>query len=185
MNWFALTVKPRHELAVAEQLAAKSLAAYVPLYRRRARWSDRVKIIETPLFPRYVFCRFQFEDRLKVLRTFSVSSIVGFNGVPCPISENEIETVRRIALSSHLSIVPHPFVRVGQRVRICEGPLIGVEGILEREKGTCRVVVTVEAMQRAIALEIDASLLEPIEELRTRRMPSMLPVRDNYLVLKP
>src|SRR5258707_15878791 len=70
MHWFALTTKPRHEMAVVKQLTAKSIEACVPVYRQRRRWSDRTKIIESPLFPRYVFCRFQFEDRLKVLRTF-------------------------------------------------------------------------------------------------------------------
>jgi transcription antitermination factor NusG len=164
MDWFAITTKPKHEMAAAEQLNAKSVEAYVPIYRERRRWSDRTKIIEAPLFPRYLFCRFQFEDRLKVLQTFSVYSIVTFNGTPCPISESEIETVKRIALGCDLSIAPHPFLRVGQRVRVCEGPLSGVEGILAKEKGTCRVVVTVEAMQRALAVEIDPNFLEPVAE---------------------
>src|ERR1035441_3489792 len=73
MNWFALVVKPQHEKAVAEQLQAKALEHYLPLYRARRRWSDRMKAVDLPLFPRYVFCRFGFEERLKVLSTPSRS----------------------------------------------------------------------------------------------------------------
>jgi transcription elongation factor/antiterminator RfaH len=164
MHWFALTVKPRHEVAAAAHLLAKSLEAYAPVRRQRRRWSDRVKLIEAPLFPRYIFCRFQFEDRLKVLGTSGVNSIVSFDGAPCPVSDQEIETIRRIASASDISIEPWPYVQIGQRVRICEGLLSGVEGILVKVKGTCRVVVTVEAMQRAVALEIDLNSLEPTVE---------------------
>src|ERR1039458_584693 len=92
--WFVLTVKPQHEKAVAEQLRAKSLEEYLPLYQARRRWSDRVATVELPLFPRYVFCRFSFENRLQVLQTPSVSSIVSFGGKPCPVEHREIETVQ-------------------------------------------------------------------------------------------
>lgn len=84
MHWYALTVRPQHEKAVADQLQAKALESYVPLYRARRRWSDRSKTIELPLFSRYTFCRFSFEQRLRVLQTPSVVSIVGFGGKPCP-----------------------------------------------------------------------------------------------------
>jgi transcription antitermination factor NusG len=107
MHWFALTVKPQHERAVAEQLKVKSLEGYVPLYHSRRRWSDRTKLIELPLFPRYVFCRFQFEDRTKILSILSVTSIVGFGGMPCPVSEKEIATIKSLA-GSGLPIAPSP-----------------------------------------------------------------------------
>jgi transcription antitermination factor NusG len=161
MDWFALTVKPQHERSVAEQLAAKSLEGYVPLYRTRRLWSDRRKTVELPLFPRYVFCRFRFEDRLKVLSTLSVISIVGFGGTPCPVTDKEIDVIKRM-IDSNLPIMPWPFLRIGQHVQIRQGPLSGLEGILAKEKAAYRVVVNVEMLQRAVAVEIERDLLEAI-----------------------
>jgi transcription termination/antitermination protein NusG len=160
VNWFALTVRPQHEKAVAEQLSAHALEAYVPLYRSRRRWSDRVKTIELPLFPRYVFSRFAFENRLKVIGIPSVTSIVGFGGTPSPISQDEIDLVKLLARQD-LPISPWPFLRVGERVRVRQGPLLGVEGILVREKACYRVVVNIEMLNRAVAVELERDLLEP------------------------
>lgn len=160
-DWFALTTRTQHERAVAEQLAAHSLEAYIPLYRTRRRWSDRIKIIELPLFPQYVFSRFTPESRLKVMGIPSVVSIVGFGGKPSPINEEEIDTLKRLAAQAQ--VMPWPFLRVGERVRVCDGPLSGVEGILVREKAAYRVVVNVEMLQRAVAVEIERDLLEPVK----------------------
>jgi transcription antitermination factor NusG len=161
VTWFALIVKSQHERAVAEQLAAQSVEAYVPLYRSRRRWSDRMKTVELPLFPRYVFSRFTFEERRKVIGLPSVVSIVGFGGAPSPIREEEIELVKLIA-GQDLPISPWPFLRVGERVRVSEGPLCGVEGILVREKTLHRVVVNMELLNRAVAVELERHLLEPV-----------------------
>jgi transcription antitermination factor NusG len=160
MNWFALVVKPQHEKAVAEQLRAKELEQYVPLYRARRRWSDRMKTVELPLFPRYVFCRFRFEQRLKALSIPSVLTIVGFAGKPAPVSETEIETVRAM-VGSGLPVSPWPFLRAGQRVRITHGAMADVEGILVREKNSYRVVVNVELLNCGAAVEIDRELVVP------------------------
>jgi transcription antitermination factor NusG len=160
MKWFALTVRPQHERAVAERLAAKALEVYVPTYRSRRRWSDRVKMIELPLFPQYVFCQFGFEERLNVLSTLSVNSIVSFGGRPYPLDDQEIAAIKRIE-ASDVAFTPWPFLRAGQRIRICGGPLKGLEGILAREKAAYRVVVNVNVLQRAVAVEIDRALLEP------------------------
>ncbi|MBV9294242.1 MAG: UpxY family transcription antiterminator [Acidobacteriaceae bacterium] len=159
MNWFALYVKPQHEKSVAEQLEAKSVHGYVPFFHSKRRWSDRVKAIELPLFPRYVFARFSFEERLKVLSVSSVLSLVGFGGKPCPMSDEEIDRVKSM-VDSGLPIMPWPMLRIGQRIRIHKGPLSGVEGVLVREKAAYRVVVNVDLLQRAVALEIDRDLLE-------------------------
>jgi transcription antitermination factor NusG len=112
VHWYALTVKPQHEKAVADQLRAKSLESYLPLYRARRRWSDRTKTIDLPLFSRYVFCRFNFEARLKVLRISSVVSIVGFGGKPCPIPDHDIETIQAV-VGSGLPVSPWPILRIG------------------------------------------------------------------------
>src|SRR5271169_5127943 len=148
MHWFALTVKPRHEKAVAEHLLTRSLESYAPLYRDRRRWTDRVQTVELPLFPRYVFCRFCFADRLKVLSMPSVHSVVGFGGKPAPVRDEEIDALKTL-VGSGLAVAPWQYLPAGQRVRICLGPLSGLEGILAREKTAHRVVINVELLQRA------------------------------------
>ncbi len=162
VNWFALTVRSQHERSVADQLAARALEAYVPLYRSRRRWSDRVKTIELPLFPQYVFGHFGFEDRLKVIAIPSVISIVGFGGIPSPISQEEIDLVK-LLVGQDRPITPWPFLRVGQRVRVREGPMCGIEGILVREKAAYRVVINIEMLQRAVAVELERDLLDPVQ----------------------
>ena len=161
MNWFALHVKPRHEKAVEQQLNTRSLESYVPCYWAHRCWSDRMKKIECPLFPRYVFCRFSFEQRQKVLRVPSVVSVVGFGGTPCSISETDIEMIRRM-VASGLPVLPWPCLSIGERVRICSGPLAGLEGTLTREKAAYRVVVNIELLQRGVAVEMDRDILEPV-----------------------
>ena len=161
MHWYALTVRSRHEKAVADQLQAKALESYLPLYRARRRWSDRVKTIELPLFSRYVFCRFNFETRLKVLSVSSVVSIVGFGGKPCPIPDHEIETIQAI-VGSGLPVSPWPFLRIGQRVRVTEGALEGLEGILARKSSGYRVIINMELLNRAVAVEIEQDMVRAV-----------------------
>jgi transcription antitermination factor NusG len=158
-------VKPQHEKAVDEQLQAKVLESYLPLYRARRRWSDRIKTIDLPLFSRYIFCRFDFGDRLKVLQISSVISIVGFGGKPCPIPDHEIKIIQA-AVGSGLPVSPRPFLRIGQRVRVCAGALEGLEGILAREKSGYRVIVNVELLNRAVAVEIEQDLVRAVAGAR-------------------
>jgi len=160
MQWYALTVKPQHEKAAAEQLRFKGLETYLPLYRAQRRWSDRVKTIQLPLFTQYVFSQFDFEDRIRVLQTTSIVSIVSFGGVPCPVEAEELQRLKAI-VGSGLPYSPWPLVRIGERVQICGGPLNGVEGILAREKSECRVVVNMELLQRAVAVEVDREMVRP------------------------
>jgi len=158
--WFALTVKPRHEKSVAEQLTGRLLEGFAPTYRARRRRPDRIATLDLPLFPGYVFCRSRFEDRLKVLRLSSVTSIVSFGGKPCPVPDEEIRAVQAM-VASGLPVEPWRYLTVGQRVRICQGYLAGLEGILVREKAVDRVVINVDLLGQAAAVEIDRDHLEP------------------------
>jgi transcription antitermination factor NusG len=157
--WFALSVKPLHERTVAGQLNAKGMEAYAPTCAVERRWSDRIKTVELALFPWYVFCRFSFEERLHVLATPFVSSIVGFGGKPCPVRDEEMDAIKRI-LASGLPVSPSPAAIPGQRVVILGGPLAGLTGIVAREKASDRVIVDVEAIHRAVAVEVDRTLIE-------------------------
>jgi|SRR5580658_5003147 transcription antitermination factor NusG len=160
--WFALTAKPRHEKTVAESLRGKGLESFVPLYRTRRQWTDRVRSVDLPLFPGYVFCRFAYASRLPVLNTPGVTSVVGFSDVPTPVADDEIMRVRAIEASG-LPTHPWPYLRVGQRARIERGSLEGLEGVLIREKDSLRVVVSVELLRRAVAVEIDRDMICAVE----------------------
>jgi transcription antitermination factor NusG len=167
--WFALTVKPQHERAVANSLQLKGLEDFVPLYRDRRRWSDRVKELELPLFPGYVFCRFTATHRSGVLATPGVRSIVGFGKAPAAVPQSEIEAIRAM-IASGLPVGPWPFLKVGQTVRIERGALRGLEGILVQLKDAWRVVVSVPLLQRSVAVEIDRDVIG-----LTRRVPEVPP----------
>ena len=160
--WFALTAKPRHEKVVAESLRGKGLESFVPLYRARRQWTDRVQLVDLPLFPGYVFCRFAYASRLGVLATPGVTSVVGFSDVPTPVTDDEIARIRAIQASG-LPAQPWPYLRVGQKARIEWGSLAGLEGVLIREKDALRVVVSVELLRRAVAVEINRDMIRAVE----------------------
>ena len=156
--WFALTTRPRHEKTVATGLELRNVEGFLPLYPCKRPWSDRVKVVDLPLFPGYVFCRFTYPERLRVLEIPGVTSVVGFNGQDAPIPETEIRAIQRL-LASGYPVQPWQYLRMGECVRIVDGPLAGVQGILLSEKSGLRVVVSVEVLQRSIAVDIDRTAL--------------------------
>jgi transcription antitermination factor NusG len=160
-RWFALTVKHQHERSVEGALSHGGVEPFLPLYRARRRWSDRSKELEAPLFPGYVFARFASGDRVRVLRVPGVGRIVGFGGLPVPVQPQEIDSIRA-ALASKLPIGPWPYPKVGQRVRIDCGPLQGVEGTLLEQKDSLRLVVSIELLQRSLAIEVASEMISPL-----------------------
>jgi transcription antitermination factor NusG len=159
--WYALTVKPNHEKSAAQALESKAVEVFLPLYRARRRWSDRVKELDLPLFAGYVFCRYAPPERARVLATPGVTSVVGFGNKPAAVPEAEIESVRTM-VSSGLPLSPWPFLKIGERVRIEAGPLSGVEGILTQVKDAWRVVVNVELLQRSVAAEVERDVVAAV-----------------------
>lgn len=158
-NWYALYTFPRHERRVAEQVEQRRFASFLPVYRSIRKWKDRRKELELALFPSYVFVRMDLGDRLQVLQLPGVVRLVNFNGQPAVIPEEEIE-VLRIRLSGAQNIQPHPYLNRGRRVRVRSGPMQGLEGIVVRRKDRCRIVFSVELLQRSVAMELDESDLE-------------------------
>src|SRR5262245_40136986 len=152
--WYALRLKSRHERISAAALYSKGYEVFLPLYRRKSRWSDRIKEVETPLFPGYLFSRFDVQKRLPILATPGIVSIVGFGKNFTPIEEDEIAAIQAI-VASQLNAQPWPFLQVGQRVLIEHGPLAGVVGILISVKKMHRIVVSVTLLQRSVAVEVD------------------------------
>jgi transcription antitermination factor NusG len=158
MSWFAVTTRPNLEKGVTTALSAKGLQAYLPTYRVRRRWSDRMKELEMPVFSGYAFCR--PDPVRRVLPTPGVTGIVSFGNVPAMIDDAELEAVRR-AVESGLPLEPWPFVQEGQPVTIVYGPLTGVEGQVVKVKNQCRLVVSISMLQRSMSVEIDREWARP------------------------
>jgi transcription antitermination factor NusG len=139
----------------------KGIEEFLPLYQRRSRWSDRVKSLELPLFPGYVFCRLNLEHRFPLLTIPGVVNIVGAGKVPVPLDEAEI-TALQAAAQSGLASEPWPFLVVGQQVLIERGPLAGLKGLLVDVRKRYRVVLSVTLLNRSVAIEIDRDWATPL-----------------------
>lgn len=159
--WFAVQVKTTHEKRVAGLLDQRGYERFLPTYRQRRRWSDRIKEVDQPLFPGYVFCRFAPQARLGVLKTDGVYRVVGIGPVPAPIDEDEILAIQH-AVESGLAVRPHPFLVAGQRVRIDGGPLAGVQGLVTDVRRRDRLVLSVSLLQRSLSVEIDSAWVTPV-----------------------
>jgi transcription antitermination factor NusG len=152
--WYGIHTKSNCENVAANVLQAKGYQHYLPSYRVSRQWSDRTVQTTLPLFPGYVFCRFDAHRCLPIITTLGVASIVGFGKEPAPIPEQEIEAIQRI-LQAGLSPEPAAFLREGQAVRLKRGALEGVEGILLKKKTEWRMVVSITMLQRSISVEVD------------------------------
>jgi transcription antitermination factor NusG len=159
--WYAAFTHPRHEKRVAQQLHEREIKCFVPLYRSVRHWKDRRKELELVLFPSYVFVHFELKDRLRVLQLPGVVRFVTFNGTPAVLPDFEIDALRG-GLAAGVYAESHPYLKVGRNVRVVRGPLIGIQGLLVRKKDNSRIVVSVDAIRRSVALEIDESDVEPI-----------------------
>lgn len=142
-------------------LRAKGVEEYLPAYRTRRVWSDRVRELELPLFPGYVFCHISLDARAVVLATSGVVTMVGDRDRPLPINDSELAAVRKM-VASKAAVEPWPFLRVGQRVRVLRGPLAGIEGILLQVKSSYRLVVSITLLGRSVASEIDSAFVKPL-----------------------
>jgi len=160
--WYALRIRSRQEKWIASALYSKGYEVFLPLYSTRRRWSDRMKQLELPLFPGYLFCRFDVQKRLPILTTPGIIQVVGIGKTIIPVDPAEMAAIQSIVVS-RLSAQPWPFLQVGQRVRIEAGPLLGVEGILVALKNSHRLVVSVSLLQRSVGVEVEPEWVLPVE----------------------
>jgi len=159
--WFAAYTRSRHEYSVAQQLETKGVECLLPTYERLARWSDRVKRSRAPLFPGYLFVRVGNAERARVLQTDGVVSLVSRAGKAVPLSASEVELLRVCCSHAH-GIEPHPYLKLGQRVRVKYGPFCGWEGTLSEKQNSRRLVITIEQIMKAVAINIDGADVEAI-----------------------
>lgn len=165
LPWFVLQVRSRREGQVQNHLAGQGYECFLPTYKSERRWSDRVKEIEQPLFPGYLFCRFDLHHRGPLMMTPAVQQIVGVGRTPMPVEETEIESIRQ-ALASGQPSQPWLYLQVGQRVRVNHGNMNNLEGILINFKGSHRVVLSVSLLQRSVAMEVDLSWVTAVHEAK-------------------
>jgi len=162
-NWYAVLTYARHEKVVARRLRDKGVTTFFPTVTEIHRWSDRKKIVEVPLFSCYLFVKLAptNEERQKVLQIDNVLGFAGSTRHGTPIPSEQIEAVR-ILVRERLPYRTHPFLKTGQRVRVCSGALEGLEGILVGRKGESTLVLSVDAMQRSLSVQIDGYDLEAV-----------------------
>jgi transcription antitermination factor NusG len=152
--WFAIQVKTNREKTANLLLENAGYECFLPISKYMRRWSDRMKEVEAPLFPGYLFCRMNPHNRLPVLMTPGVIHIVGVGKTPIPVREDEIAAIQRVG-ESGLSTMPWPYLEVGHVARIEYGPLRGVTGIVIKIKSGLKLVLSVGLLQRSVAVEID------------------------------
>ncbi|MFQ5741596.1 MAG: UpxY family transcription antiterminator [Acidobacteriota bacterium] len=162
LRWYALYTRPRHEKAVAEQLARRQVEAFLPLREVLSRWKDRRKLVHLPLFPGYVFVRTALARKREVVSADGVVCMVSFHGTPAPIPDEQVEGVREICLTK-LPCDPYPYLTEGRWVRVVRGPLAGLTGILVRKKGKHRLVISIDILQQSVSVEIDADSAVPVD----------------------
>lgn len=157
--WYAVYTRHQHEKTVGRVLASKGFEIFLPLYATAHRWKDRTKQLSLPLFPCYVFLRGDTRRRVDILGTPGVHNLVGSEGRPAPITPSEVDAIRQM-VENRMQVEPHPFLRCGDWIRVKSGPLAGIEGILVRKKNLFRLVVSVELLQKSVAVEVDVSTVE-------------------------
>jgi transcription termination/antitermination protein NusG len=160
-NWYALHTRPRHEKIVTQRLEERGVTTFLPLVTEVHRWSDRKKKVEAPLFSCYVFARFAANraERLRVLRVEGVFSMVGAQGEGAPIPDDQIDAIRSL-MEAGLPWASHPYLKIGQRVRIRSGALDGLEGILLARNEDQTLVISIDAIQRSLAVRLEGYELE-------------------------
>jgi transcription antitermination factor NusG len=160
-RWFALRVRSRCEKTVAAAIRQKGLEEFLPLYQSRRRWSDRIKSVEAPVFPGYVFCNLDPNSRMTVVTIPGAADLVGIGRVPAPIEDSEIAALRS---SIHSGLETEPWLRwdVGQLVRVNGGPLAGLEGLLVEVQNRYKFIVSVTLLKQSLAVEIDRRWVTPL-----------------------
>jgi transcription elongation factor/antiterminator RfaH len=154
--WYAIQVKGRQEAQVSESLQSKGYETFVPLYKVMRRWSDRNKAVEVPLFPSYIFCRFDPQIKFTIISTPGVTRIIGFGQGPAPVNEDEIMSLKKMAQSG-VAIERHAFFHAGQEVEVVSGPLSGIKGVVASNGRKTRLVISVQLIQSSAAVDVDVA----------------------------
>jgi transcription antitermination factor NusG len=161
LRWYAARIRANHEKRVAERMAHRNIEHLLPLYSSPRQWKDRKVSLLMPLFPGYLFVRLCVRDRLRVLEVPGVAGFVGTRSKAVPLADEEIRAIQG-CVNAESRITPHPYLSVGNRVRVRSGPFCGIEGIIVRTNNKARLVISLSLIQSSASLEIDQFELEPV-----------------------
>jgi transcription antitermination factor NusG len=178
-SWYALYTRHQHEKTVNQILTGKGFNTFLPLYATTHNWKDRTKALSLPLFPCYVFLKGGIERRLQILTTPGIFGLVSSAGQPAAIPAAEIEAIQRV-VQSGARVEACPYLKCGNWVRVKCGPLTGIEGILVRKKNVSRLVLTVEILGTAAAIEVAAFQVEAVNAPRLRDSDKRAGVNPRY-----
>jgi transcription elongation factor/antiterminator RfaH len=175
-HWYAIYTRSRHEKLVAEQLAQKNITIFLPLQIEVHRWQDRYKKVEMPLFRGYVFAQFDHESavRTSILRTSGVVRIVGFGQEDAPVPGEQVASLQRL-LETRQMVHRHRYLQVGERVKVINGAMAGLEGILVRVKKQDRLVISIELIRQAVAVELSGYEVVPLSRSATIKVRGFAP----------
>jgi len=169
--WYAGYTAARHEKRVAQHFVQRGVEHFLPLYETIHRWNNGRHRVQLPLFPSYIFVRIALRDRLRVIEVPGFVRLVGFSGLPCPLPEADINKMMQ-ALNKGVLAEPYPYLTVGTRVEIRNGPLQGMTGILLRRQNKCRVVISVDLIMRSMVVEVEAGDVVPVRNSSFSVVPS-------------
>ncbi len=160
-HWHAIYVRPSHEVQVAKRFSIREIESYLPQYQVEHRWKNRcTKKLDLPLFPGYIFAHISPGERVRVLEVPSVLWVVGAGGRPTPLPDSDVDALRAGLHARNAQ--PHPFLKVGERVRIRGGALAGMEGVVVRSKNHIRVIISLDLIMQSVSVEVDWDELEPV-----------------------
>ena len=159
LPWYVLKVRARSEFSAALALRGRGYDPFCPVHPKLRRYSDRTKIVESVVFPGYLFCRFDLQRKLPVISSTAVQYIISVDGMPAEVGDDLIDNIRRAVEGGALSV---PYMKSGQRVRVRFGPYTGIEGILVGEAAKGQLIVSIDLLQRSIALHIDKDQVCPV-----------------------
>jgi transcription antitermination factor NusG len=167
--WFALQARPKNERKVERLLKQKGYDCFMPVYRSKRKWSDRIVVIDFPLFPGYVFCRFNASALGKAISTQGVIRVVGFGGTPAEVAREEIEALRLLERTNLLR-EPWKYLPSGTQVLVETGPLAGIQGVIRADENKKQLVISVTLLQRSVAIQLDEdTVISVVEDLKESR----------------
>jgi len=159
-KWIAVYTKSRHEKVVIRELEKKNIEAYCPILKERRQWSDRKRWVEFPLFRSYVFIKIELKNSLYILQTMGVHHIIKFQGNISTIPDGIIQNIKSM-IDGGFTVEQVEYFVKGDEVKVVDGPLKGMEGIVVKIKNENKLVLKVAAIHQAIAVQIHPGYLKP------------------------
>lgn len=159
--WYAVQVRAQQENIASQSLRGRGFEEFLPTYKMKRRWADRMKVLSLPLFSGYVFCRFTPDQKSLVLAAAGCVQVVKFGSTLAPVPDEDIETLRRLVETGEA--YPSPYVNEGMRVRVLAGAFKDVEGYIQRVKNQTQLILSLHLLQRSVSVHIDTDAVQVLQ----------------------